>query len=226
MCDAVVFRHRREQAQLALLLLAHRRLWQRMNRYRRVEVDPQRTLAACRRAIAREEATGRRGAVFHGNVTEFAFADAGRRRVANGRAEERGREALQLAFGIEDQDLRGVLVDDREGKAAIVARSDHPTGNIDNRVRHLLLGVHLIERLRPGGRHNGKAKPDGEDCSAERGCQLGTNGRLHGETGQPREAELTRSTISSGDPETEGQPPRISRAACGPALFPAYRRGR
>src|SRR5205085_2136369 len=69
--------------------------------------------AGRRRAVGRTQAAGLR-----------ALADARRGAVADGGADQRGGGADEPAVGAVDAERRGLLVDDGEGPAAVVARHD------------------------------------------------------------------------------------------------------
>ena len=73
-----------------------------------------------------------------------------------------GGEAAEFSVGAEDQDLRGSLVDDGEGQAAIVASGDDPGGQIDDLVGDRLGGVDLIDGLQGGLRDSSQAEGSGE----------------------------------------------------------------
>ena len=148
MGDAVVVRRRRGQAFDAPLGRdAGRR---RVDGDCGIVIHPQHATRIDRRAITAHEATGGRRPIPARNLAKREAADARGRVIADRRTEETGRRTAKASIAAEHQDLRSGLVDDRERKTFAVLGGDHPTGELDHRLGHVLFGRKQVDG-RDGG---------------------------------------------------------------------------
>jgi hypothetical protein len=111
-----------------------------VHRHRGVVVDPDDVLALVVDAQLGHESTGRRGALRRGDRRQRPFADARHRFVAARCAQQHGRAGAQACRAVEQPQRRLLLVDDDEGRTAMVSGGDDLAQG----------GFHLARGLRRG----------------------------------------------------------------------------
>ena len=118
-------------------------------------VDPKNAFVASCPPELRNESAGGRRPFLRADFRQFAISDAGAGIVARRRSEERRGFSDELPSGVEQEYFGADLVDDHEGKVAIVTGRDDPVGDPCNVGRRSVRcqsssGASGIGRIRPG----------------------------------------------------------------------------